>query len=492
MSRPCPVASPTAPARGPNSEFRTPSGPAGPAHYRIGIARAFALGLTIIAFLSGCGLLRSPTQLVSVLKPAAPAADPISLQVQLQRLADDYSAQAASAIDEAVRRVGTEAARRQGLQWKLSIATAAISIASGPQPKANLLDMVSLATLNRNAVEQLATNSLFGDALLPWVEVSRRLETNSWNLAASRLPSQQVEELRDGINQWQQSNPAPASLFAARPQEFATLVKSSQRKENEISSVFSLVGLDPTAGLDPAVREVTLTRLFAERALYVAQRMPLLVRWQTEALFDRIEEKPGLQLALTNTTRIAESADRLSRAAETASTVAAQLPDRVSAERKALLAALEQQEGRLRELAAEVTRTLDAGQKMSGTLSITITNFDALMKRFGVGEPDTGPPADTNSPPFNILDYARTATQIAEMARELNVLITSANQSVPRLEALSQQATAASERIVERGFRLGLLLIVILLGGSVLAGLTYRLLARRFFGPSAPPAPPGG
>ena len=30
---------------------------------------------------------------------------------------------------------------------------------------------------------------------------------------------------------------------------------------------------------DPAVREVTRTRLFAERAMFLAQRMPFLVRW---------------------------------------------------------------------------------------------------------------------------------------------------------------------------------------------------------------------
>ena len=456
------------------------------------LALPFALVLLTLVLLPGCGLLHSPTRIVSAAfaPGGTPAPDPINLQVQVQRFADDYSVQTATAIDESVRRAGTEEARRQGLQWKLSAASAAISIASGPQPKANLLDLVSLATLNLAVVEQQLTNSVFGSALQPWVDASRALESNAWSLAASRLLPQQVAELREGIRQWQLHNPPSPTLFAARPQGFATLVKSSQQKSSEITSVFSLVGLDPTAGLDPAVREVTLTRLFAERALYAAQRMPMLLRWQTEALVDRLEVKPGVQLALTNATRIALSADRLSHAAETASSVAAQLPDRITEERKALLAALEQQEGKLHDLAAEVTRTLDAGQKMSATLSITITNFDALMKRFGVGEPDTSASTDTNSPPFNILDYAKTAAQITEMTRELNLLITSVNQSVPRLEALGQQAAAEGDRVVQRGFRLGLILIAVLLVGSVLAGLVYRFLAQRLFGPPRPPSGP--
>jgi len=213
------------------------------------LALPFALVLLTLVLLPGCGLLHSPTRIVSAAfaPGGTPAPDPINLQVQVQRFADDYSVQTATAIDESVRRAGTEEARRQGLQWKLSAASAAISIASGPQPKANLLDLVSLATLNRAVVEQQLTNSVFGSDLQPWVDASRALESNAWSLAASRLVPQQVAELREGIRQWQLHNPPSPTLFAARPQGFATLVKSSQQKSSEITSVFSLVGLDPTA-----------------------------------------------------------------------------------------------------------------------------------------------------------------------------------------------------------------------------------------------------
>ena len=51
---------------------------------------------------------------------------------------------------------------------------------------------------------------------------------------------------------------------------------------------------DPLAGLDPAVRELTQTRLFAERALYVAQKMPLLLRWQTELLTINTLNQPAV------------------------------------------------------------------------------------------------------------------------------------------------------------------------------------------------------
>ncbi len=258
------------------------------------------------------------------------------------------------------------------------------------------------------------------------------------------------------------------------------MVRTSSQKSAQVSSVFSLVNLDPTAGLDPAVREITLTRLFAERAMFTAQRMPFLLRVQAELLTEEVAQQPEVQRVLTNTAGLSESADRLSRATESISQTAAQLPDRMSAERKEILAALDQQEGKLRALAAEVDRTLVAGEKMSTSLNTSLTTFDALMKRFGVGEPKTNVVARTNARPFNILDYGQVATQIGAMSKDHNTLVTSVNQSVPQLTQVSQQASADAERVVNRAFRLGLVLIVVLLIGSVLAALAYRILANKW------------
>jgi hypothetical protein len=451
-----------------------------------------SLGMAALALLPGCSLLRAPEKVAHAIVPGKSSRqfDPVELQVQVQRFADDYALETATALDECVRRMGTDAARAQGLRWKLAATTAALGFASGPQPKANLLDLVSMATMNRAALEEYALNPANRAAVQPWLETSRVLETNAWVLADRVLSPAQVEELRAAITQWQKANPGAQNVFAARPQEFASMVKTSQGKETDVSSVFSLVGLDPTSGLDPAVHEITLTRLFAERAMYTLQRMPQVLRWQTELLTYQVTEQPGVQTVLSNTTRLGESMDRISRAAESVSQTAARLPDQIAAERKALVAALDQQEGKLRELAAEVDRALVSADKMSGSLTVTITNFDALMKRFGVGEPATNSPPDTNSRPFNVLDYGQTATQIAGMARDLNALIASVNQSVPQLERLGQKATADAQRVVDRSFRLGLVLIGVLLVGAVVCGLAYRFVAGKLN--RAEPPPPAG
>lgn len=249
-------------------------------------------------------------------------------------------------------------------------------------------------------------------------------------------------------------------------------VRQASEKAAQPGSVFALVGLDPTAGLDPAVREVTRTRLFAERAMCAMELMPFLVRWQTEMLAGHLLRQQEITNALA-------AADRLSRAVESASQTAALLPEKVSGERKAILDALEQQEGKLKSLSAEVAQTLTAGEKMSTSLNATIVSFDGLMKRFGVGEPDTSPP-DTNSPPFNILDYARAAEQIAIMAQQLDALIKDANgtmdtpaldKRIAQLGALSTQARIDAKSVLNHAF--------VLVAGLIVLGFACALLYRR-------------
>jgi archaellum component FlaC len=187
--------------------------------------------------------------------------------------------------------------------------------------------------------------------------------------------------------------------------------------------------------------------------------------------------------ALSDTTRLSESVDRISRAAESLSRTAEKLPDQFAAERQAILSALDEQSGKLTALSEAIRRTLTAGEQMSTSLNTTLTTFDGLMKRFGVGEPDTTPP-DTNSPPFNILDYATTADRVAAMAAELNVVIKDLNTTLdsPALDArlkavdqVSSRAAADARGLTNHAFLLAAALVVFIF---VCAGI-YRATRRQ-------------
>lgn len=427
----------------------------------------------VSAGLSGCQLAEEtaklPMRAVNVAVPTSKpgAGDPALVQAQLQRFADDYAHRTVAALDDYAQHLGTEAARRQALQWKVGASAAAVSIATAPNPQAGILDFLALTSITRMGLEEDWLKTTDGAAFQPWLDASRKLEANAWKLANEFLTPKQQQEMRDAILDFWKSNPAAHSVQFMRPQDFSSLIRKTREPEAGAESVFGLLGLDPTAGLDPAVREVTRTRLFAERAMFMAQRMPFLLRWQVELMTDQL-------LRDASVARVLDSAERISRATETVSQAVAQLPDQLTAERKAILASLETQAGKLHELAAEITRTLTAGGDMSTSLNTTLKTFDGLMERFGVGQTNAAPAAsDPNARPFDILDYARTAEQVAAMSRELNAVLKELNTTLdsPALEArlaavnqLSDHAAASLRSLVYQVFVLAVVLVVFTFG----------------------------
>jgi hypothetical protein len=431
---------------------------------------------------SGCRVVEEtaklPMRTVNAVTPTKQEKqlDPAELQEKVLNYADDFLGRTSTSLDEYARRMGTPKARSDALTWKLALSSSILAIATGANPAANLADLLALSSISRAFLEQRAPEIEPRGALDPWLESSRVLETNAWKIADEVLTAEQQAEFRAALKQWLVENAGTRSAFFRRPQELAAGIRLAREKDSQPGSVFSLVGLDPTSGLDPAVREVTRTRLFAERALFAAQHMPFLIRWQTELLVQQLLREDQLTNALA-------IADRISRAVESASLTAALLPDRISAERKAILDSLNTQEGRLRDLSVEATRTVEAGEKMSMSLNTTIISFDALMKRFGVGEPSTAHP-DTNSPPFNILDYAHAAEQVATMAQHLDVLIKDVSGTVDtpaldkriaQLNALSDRARVDAKSVLNHAFLLAAGLLVL----GFACALVYRRLATR-------------
>jgi hypothetical protein len=386
------------------------------------------------------------------------------LQTLVFRYADDFSGRTTTVIDEYTRRVGVGADRSQALRWKIGLNSSVLAIATSPNPNSSVLDFVSLATLTHTFLEERAAASTNEGVFDYWLDTSRLLETNAWKLAAQVFTTNQQAEFRTALLQWQARNTNIGATFFARPQDFATVIRQSAKSQDKAGSVFGLVGLDPMAGLDPAVREITRTRMFAERAMYTAQRMPTLLRWQMEFLAEETMGQEQLADAL-------QSVDRLSRAAESASQTAALLPDRLAAERKAILDALEQQQGQLRELSAELGRTLTAGEHMSTSLNTTMTTFDALMKRFGVGEPPAGP-VKTNSKPFNILDYAHTADHVGAMAGQLDVLLKDATDTAA--SPVLDKCVADAKSVLTHAA----MLLAGVIGFTFACAFIYRSLAR--------------
>jgi hypothetical protein len=414
---------------------------------------------------------------------------PIALQAEVMRFTDEYLMLMSQAADEFAARVGTPEARHLAARIKLGQGTAAVVDATGQNPTVNALDLVVLASMTRMVAEDYLVGERFGEAARPLLETSRQVESNAWSLIRRVLKPEQQQELRDLIQEWRRKNPKQHYVGSVRFREFAEAADRLPRKfADKPTSVFGLLFLDPMAGLDPTVRAVEETRYLAERALYYAQRMPQLLSWQAELLTLQLADQPAARQVLTN-------ADQLSASLQVFAKTAEQLPQLVNqqreaaiqqifagvaAERSNILASLSSEEKKTRELLAETRGTLNAAGEMAASLNTAIQSLDAFVRY--VSPPKTNAavePANTNARPFDVLDYGTAAGQIGTMAKDLNALLVSVNQSTPQAAQLGQQAADRIEAAIGRAFWLGLALIAALLVGAVLAGLAYRSLANK-------------
>ncbi len=426
----------------------------------------------------GCGLLRETTsvpqrtvQAVSG-KSSSDQPDPAVVQADLMRFADFAITQISRTVEGYIQTATNRDDMILGMRARLANARNLVGLVTDPNPNVALVDTLSMASLTSLGLERQVTISSSPQRLIPVLESARIIESNAWKMAQSILNTDQQRELHQAIESYHNAHPDRAGTIFSRPQEFANDIRAALNKNSrKDGGFFSMLTIDPMTGLDPAVREITQTRLFAERALFAAQHAPQILRWEVELLTLQLGDQPAMQTLVSNSTSLTESVDRTSRTVE-------ELPDRISAEREAILNALKDQEGQLIKLTEQVEATLNAGDDMSTSLNTTLITFDALMKRFGVGEPVTNAaPPDPDAKPFDILDYAKTADEVAAMAEQIGKVLNDLNTTLdsPALDAqiaklndVSTQAAAQARGLMNHAFLLGAGLIVIACAGALL------------------------
>ncbi len=468
------------------------------AHFRrFGRVVAWAGVVFSLMLVTGCRIVRAPANQTEALLRSVTGKKQTTnqlsiLQSEVMREADNYAAGVAEACDDFAHRVGTLDAKQEALRWKLQQSTAAYMNATGENPALNAVDMAVLASLSYQVAQDYWLKE-YGDPAKPLVEMHRKLRDNVWVLVDQVLSPSQKQELRDVLEEWSRKNPTQRYVAAVHLRDFAQILgkKSGQDRGNsQVNNLFSLLNVDPLSGLDPAIAAIEQTRLLAERMMYYFERAPTLLSWQVELMTYRLSDQPAAQQMISNVTSLSQSAEIF---AKTAQQLPALVNDQrtaainqffagISNERSNIFESLNSQDAKLRELLPQVRETLATAGTTANSLDSTIKSLDSFVRY--VSPPDTNPPVvSTNSKPFNILDYGTAAGQIGMMATQVNNLITSANQSATQIAVLGEQAGGKAQEVVDRAFRLGLLLVVILLAGCVVAALAYRALANRLLKP---------
>lgn len=398
------------------------------------------------------------------------------LQLQVMRFADEYAGRVYEPIERFEDHARTPEERLAAQAWQLSQATAAYTIASGPNPITNSLDMVVLATLSRMVLEDHWVNELYGQRAALLRDVHRGLEPQAWTLLDGELTPDQIDQLHRVIDDWRAEHPQVRAVSYIHFRDFAMSIRRP-KSQSSGGSLFALLGLDPLANLDPAVQEIAQTRQLAERAIYYLQRMPKLLDMQVERLTYEFAVMP-------ETKEMLENANRISVAAAAAGVLASELPDVIAKERHAaideFMAALNSEQVQMRELLTELRGTLDAGAATSDSVNATIRSLESLVARFDTPAPARATESGgTVSRPFDITEYTATARELAVAAQQLQALVAQLDSSGAGVELLTASASRDFRVLVDHAFWRGIQLILVLVGAILVAAMIYRYVVAR-------------
>jgi hypothetical protein len=420
--------------------------------------------------LAGCGTIRG--MFPEDRKVEARATELLELQARNMRYADMYVGTLME-VTTHMEGAHSDPAQRYALSgWMLFGANSAFSHASAENAVLGTLDLVTLATLSRMIVETSGP-ARFPDQAAAMLAAHTELEAAAWELAAQILTLAQQADLRRVLTEWRQSHPDSEIAPFLRFQEFLSEAPttSSKSRVSMPSSLIGLVGLDPMSGLDPAVRQVEQSRLLAERAVYYAQRLPILFDLQLDRSVNRLAAGPESQ-------KLQGQVASLTASAATFASVAQALPATISAEREALIAQLNEtltmQAATLRPLLVDMRGTLQAGTEAAASIDEATRSIDALVARFAKkpGEPATGRP-------FDVTEYTQAAAEIARAAAQLDQVIGSVGTQAPRLGAALEASAAQGRSLVDYFFVRVAWLIALLCIGLLATLLIYRRFAPR-------------
>lgn len=420
---------------------------------------------------------------------------PSAVQIGVMRFADTFASQITQAARDFADKSATPEARIQAMSWTVGQCTAAFTIATGPNPHANMLDMLVLVTLGR-VVHEEHYLEVWGESDRPMLVAFQELEEEIWTVARQLLSPEQQEAVRATMKEWHEKNPDMGlTAFVRLPAFQDVLAASGEHGKDVFGELTRLVSLDPLSGLEPTVREIEQTRQFAERTLFYLQRVPLILPVQAELLGLTLTGLPAVESALGDTERISHAATSLAATAATLPEVVRaereaavqQVSDELTRQRQGLLHDLETAQAPTQQILGDARATLAAGTEMSTALQGAIQALDAFIGGFrkeptpeAESAPSGAAPGAEPSKPFDIADYGDAATRIGTAAGELTRLVATLDQSLPQAQRLMNEVAERGERTLDHAFQRGLACGTILIAAAAGAVLLVRRISVRW------------
>jgi len=394
-----------------------------------------------------------------------------SLQLTVMSFADEYVARTGDAIARFQEQSDNPEERLITQDWRVQQATSAYTIASGPSPVTNALDMVVLASLSRMRLEDHWVVDRFGARLKPLQEAYRKVEAEAWLIVNGVLTEEQAQRLKEIMAQWRAAHPEVQGVSYVHFQDFADSVGAPGAGEStQPGGLFSMLGIDPFASLDPAVREITQSRALAERTIYYLQRAPTLLDMQVVRLTYQFAVMPESRALLAD-------AQRVSLIGSSSEQLVQTLPSLLDRQREALLAQLvgilKQESASVSELSTNLRSTLEAGTQTATAVHGTLDVVERITGQFA---DKPGTPAADKGPPFDIRNYTEMLREATTASRELDELAQRTDALLPVLRIASQDTANRVNGVLNHLFWLAVLLVLVATAAVLLAALAYRRL----------------
>jgi hypothetical protein len=318
--------------------------------------------------------------------------------------------------------------------------------------------MVVQVSIERAVWKRGLAQEAFGGQAFVLTAAYDALYEQVWTLAARVFTKEQRVALDNAIQAWLVEHPERRYAGLVR---FDALAKYRTEPLRDLGEPR---GLGLLAPVSEAARTAEALRLLAERALFLGQRLPMLLNWQGQQFYFDILDDPETRELLRNASELSAAANSMSKVVEE------KMPN--PKDMSGLLGDVRAVEGEANALVRETTIMLT-------TLDHTVGSVDRLLDRLVKSKDDGGPPRDAtkNGDAVGVIQELRGAVS------ELNTLLTNldALAASPDVTARLGQVDVAvvevrkvGEQWIDRLFWRGLLL----LGATFALLFAYRVFSR--------------
>ncbi|MGE0482598.1 MAG: hypothetical protein AB7Q81_00515 [Gammaproteobacteria bacterium] len=291
------------------------------------------------------------------------------LQSELLAFAERYMEAMAEAFDRGADAAADASGRAAFRATKVVYVAAAVSTVTEPDPLRVLRDLLVMVHLQRLVWAEEGGNRHASDAARVGVVAAlTKLETQLHALALRVLPESAISDMEELAQHWRTANPERRYVAFVRFHDLDD-TPLRQRFENH----FAARGL--LAPVSEANHQIEEMRRVAERAVFLANHMPMLIEWQGEAFVARALDLPEVAGLLGDVDRFADTG------ADVTALLAA-LPDQIGAERRAAIDDLMTRIERERHAALEQVAQM-VGSERERTLAALEASSTALLPLMG-------------------------------------------------------------------------------------------------------------